>query len=338
MIPEPSLLFTKKSISVVIPNYNGRHLLQQNLATVITALENSGAEYEVIVVDDCSTDDSIQFIEVNYPKILIVASQRNEGFSSSCNKGIDVARNDLTLLLNTDIQLPEDYLEQQFKYFDKPDTFGVMGKIIGFKDRAVQDTARYISRSGFKIKANNFFYLEDESFWCPTAYLSGANALIDTRKLKAMGGFDEIFSPFYCEDFDLGLRAWRLGWKCYYQPKSFCLHDHSSTTKNIRTKNWVKAIFFRNRLIVHAIHLQSFERTLWYLQILLTDFIFRWISFRLYFYKSLGMFLNMRNQVKHSRENFKKLMSDFNSERSVSDIKKTMDEMLKGQVIIKGRR
>ena len=56
--------------------------------------------------------------------------------------------------------------------------------------------------------------------------------VIDTKKLKDIGGFDEIFSPFYCEDFELGLRAWRLGWKCYYDPKSYCIHDHSSTTKN----------------------------------------------------------------------------------------------------------
>lgn len=328
---------SQKNISVVIPNYNGKHLLMQNLPSVIKALENSGTGYEIILVDDFSTDNSVEFIQIHYPKIKLVTSTKNGGFSKACNKGIKVASLELTLLLNTDIQLPQDYFHSQFKYFDKPDTFGVMSKVIGFKNKEIQDTARYISRSGFKIKANNFFYVKDENFWCPTAYLSGANALVDTKKLKAIGGFDEIFSPFYCEDFDLGLRAWRLGWKCYYQPQTYCLHDHSSSTKNIGTRNWVKSIFFRNRLIVHAIHLNNFERYLWLVQIFLTDFLFRWISFRFYFYKSLSMFLKMQNGIRHSRSEFKSLMQKFNSKMSVSDIKKVMDKMLEGQVVVKGR-
>ena len=327
----------KRSISIVIPNYNGRHLLEQNLPSVIAALENSGTEYEIILVDDYSVDDSIQFTRQNFPQIQIISSPSNGGFSVACNKGITVSKNELTFLLNTDIQLLPDYFESQFKYFDDPATFGVMGKVIGFKDGSIHDTARYISRSGFKLKANNFFHLQDENFWCPTAYLSGANALVDTQKLKALGGFDEIFSPFYYEDFDLGLRAWRVGWKCYYQPQSQCLHDHSSTTKNIRTRKWVKAIFFRNRLIVHAIHLNALARSLLLVQIFFTDFLFRWLSFRFYFYNSLGMFLQMNAQIQKSRGNLRKLMENHQSNISISNIKAIMDEMIKDQAVIKGR-
>lgn len=327
----------KKGISVVIPNFNGQHLLEQNLPSVLTALKNSATDYEIILVDDCSADASILFTESAYPEILIIKSLVNQGFSASCNKGISVAQKELTFLLNTDIQLPEDYFETQFKYFDDPETFGVMAKVIGFKNREVQDTARYITRSGLKIKANNFFYVKDPDFWCPTAYLSGANALVDTQKLKAIGGFDEIFSPFYCEDFDMGLKAWRLGWKCYYQPQTYCLHDHSSSTKNVGTRNWVKSIFFRNRMIVHSIHLGTFQRLLWLLQIFLTDFLFRWISFKFFFYHSIAMFLKMQDQIRQSRRTFRTLMEKYESKRSVDDIKKTMDEMMKGQEIIKGR-
>lgn len=327
----------KRSISVVIPNYNGKHLLEQNLPSVVGALERSGAQYEIIIVDDCSTDNSVQFTQENYPQIQLIRSLANKGFSVACNKGITVSKNELTLLLNTDIQLPADYLESQFKYFDDPATFGVMGKVLDFKDGAVQDTARYITFSGFKIKANNFYHLADENFWCPTAYLSGANALVDSQKLKALGGFDEIFSPFYCEDFDLGLKAWRVGWKCYYQPQCYCLHEHSSTTKNIRTRSWVKAIFFRNRLILHAIHLNGLARALLLVQVLFTDVLFRWLSFNFYFYNSLSMFFKMNSQVRTSRRNFKNLMKDHRSDRSISKIKAIMDEMIKGQVVIEGR-
>jgi GT2 family glycosyltransferase len=326
-----------KSISVVIPNYNGKHLLQQNLESVVAALKNSNALFEIIIVDDASSDSSAQFIKHIYPEITLIINDVNQGFSVSCNKGIAIANNELILLLNTDIQLPVDYLSKQFKYFENPDTFGVMAKIIGFKDGQIQDTARHVSRSGFKIKTNKFFHLKDESFWCPTAYLSGANALVDSHKLKKMGGFDEIFSPFYGEDLDLGLRAWRLGWKCYFQPQSYCLHDHSSTTKNYKTRNWVKAIFFRNRFVVHAIHLNTIELVGWLLQIFFTDFIVLWVGFKFYFYRSLCMFLNMHRAIGRSRKKLEVLMAVHKSNISVKDIRVIMDEMLKGQTVINGK-
>jgi GT2 family glycosyltransferase len=325
---------SRKSISVVIPNYNGRHLLEQNLPSVYAALNNSRTDFEIIITDDCSTDSSIAFIRQNYPLVRLIINDKNQGFSASCNKGIALANKDLILLLNTDIELNKDFFESQFKYFDLPDTFGVMSKIIGAKDGETQDTARFLKYSGFKIKANNFYHLENEDFLTPTAYLSGANALIDAKKLKDIGGFDEIFSPFYCEDFELGLRAWRIGWKCYYDPKSYCIHDHSSTTKNYRTRNWVKAIFFRNRLFVHAIHLSSIRLVFWFLQIAFIDMLFMWIGLKFYYYKSFGMFLNNLKYARQSRKKMKQLMDRYNSTTSIDDVINKMNRMLEGQAII----
>jgi GT2 family glycosyltransferase len=325
---------SRKSISVVIPNYNGRNLLEQNLPSVYEALNNANTDFEIIITDDCSTDSSVAFIKQYYPLVRLIINEKNQGFSASCNKGIAQADKDLLLLLNTDIELNKDFFESQFKYFELSDTFGVMSKIIGAKDGETQDTARFLKYSGFKIKANNFYHLQDEEFLTPTAYLSGANALIDTKKLKEIGGFDEIFSPFYCEDFELGLRAWRLGWKCYYDPKSYCIHDHSSTTKNYRTQNWVKAIFFRNRLYVHAIHLNRIQLAFWFLQITFFDLLFIWIGLKFYYYKSFAMFLNNLNPARRSRKNLKELMISHNSTISIDDVIKKMNKMVEGQTII----
>ncbi len=331
MTPTPN---SRKSISVVLPNYNGRHLLERNLPSVYEALNNARTDFEIIITDDCSTDSSVAFIGQYYPLIRLIVNTRNQGFSASCNKGIAEAKNDLILLLNTDIELNINYFESQFRYFELPDTFGVMSKIIGAKNGETQDTARFLKYSGFKIKANNFYHLEDENFLAPTAYLSGANALIDAKKLRDIGGFDEIFSPFYCEDFELGLRAWRLGWKCYYDPKSYCIHDHSSTTKNYRTRNWVKAIFFRNRLFVHAIHLSRRKLAFWFVQITFIDMLFMWIGLKFYYYKSFGMFLNNLKPVLQSRKKMSELMTSQNSTISIDDVINKMNKMLEGQTII----
>ncbi len=325
-----------KSISVIIPNYNGQHLLQQNLPSVYIALTNIAVDYEIILVDDCSKDNSISFIKANYPNIKLIISDTNQGFSDSCNKGIFEATKDLIFLLNTDIQLTPNYFDGQLKYFENNDTFGVMGKIIGFKDKKVQDTARYITRKGFKIQANNFYHINNPSFWTPTAYLSGANALIDANKLKEIGGFNELFSPFYCEDFELGLRSWRFGWKSYYHAQSVCLHEQSSTTKKIK-KSKVKAIFFRNRLFAHAIHFSPLVLILWFLQVLFTDFLFSWLFLRFYFYKSFFMLLNNWGAIKISRLKIATLMRKYESKMRVNDVKLKMDVMLKGQEIKYGR-
>jgi GT2 family glycosyltransferase len=324
----------RKSISVVIPNYNGKHLLERNLPSVLEALNNTNIDFEIIIIDDCSTDNSVVYIRQNYPLVHLIINEKNQGFSASCNKGIALADKALVLLLNTDIELNKDFFKSQFKYFELPDTFGVMSKIIGAKNGETQDTARFLKYSGFKIKANNFYHLQDEEFLTPTAYLSGANALIDTKKLKDIGGFDEIFSPFYCEDFELGLRAWRLGWKCYYDPKSYCIHDHSSTTKNYRTQNWVKAIFFRNRLYVHVIHLNRIQLAFWFFQITFFDLFFMWIGLKFYYYKSYAMFLNNLNPARQSRKNFKESMISHNSTISINDVIKKMNKMVEGQKII----
>ncbi|MDO8991890.1 MAG: glycosyltransferase, partial [Daejeonella sp.] len=127
-------LNSRKSISVVIPNYNGRHLLERNLPSVYEALNNAKTDFEIIITDDCSTDSSVAFIRQNYPLVRLIINDKNQGFSVSCNKGITLAEKDLVLLLNTDIELNKDYFESQFKYFELPDTFGVMSKIIGAKN------------------------------------------------------------------------------------------------------------------------------------------------------------------------------------------------------------
>jgi GT2 family glycosyltransferase len=185
------------SISVIIPNYNGKNLLQNNLPSVFAALEHAAIPYEVLVVDDCSTDDSLAFLQKKYPEVKLVVKEKNSGFSATCNVGIKHAKNTYILLLNTDIQLPENYLDGQFDYFKQADTFGVMAQIKEAKNGEIQDSARSFRLQWGKLKPNTFFHVVNPSALIPTAYLSGANALLDAEKLKELGGFNELFSPFY---------------------------------------------------------------------------------------------------------------------------------------------
>ncbi|MDP9047030.1 MAG: glycosyltransferase, partial [Bacteroidota bacterium] len=101
----------RKSISIIIPNYNGIDLLKKYFPFTLEAIKNAGVDYEIIVVDDCSIDNSVEFLRSDYPDTIIIVNPENKGFSYSCNRGIEMARCELILLLNSDVKLMPDYFE-----------------------------------------------------------------------------------------------------------------------------------------------------------------------------------------------------------------------------------
>ena len=112
-------------------------------------------------------------------------------------------------------------------------------------------------------------------------YLSGANALVRREKLLLLNGFDEIFSPFYVEDYELSLRAWRLGWKCYYEHFAVCRHRISATILTANKKQFVRTIYNRNKMYLHAIHFAQPLRSFWFLQIII-EFMMQTVACLLY--------------------------------------------------------
>ncbi len=308
-------------ISVVIPNYNGTSLLNEILPCAEKALLTVGLPNEIIVVDDCSTDESISFLKNNFPRVKIIQNEINSGFSPTINKGIFSATFDHILLLNNDVKLNADYFIHQLKYFDNDDCFGVMGRIIGWDDDRIQDGGKYPVFHGAKIKTNGNFIPHavnsNEVYY--SMYLSGANAFVSKEKLIKLGGFDEIFAPFYVEDFELSLRAWRLGWKCYYEHHAVCRHKLSVTIKSKNKKNTINRFYYRNKMFLHAIHLQGFNLFSWYLQ-LIPELMIRLFTGRFYFISALFDFVSSRHQIKKSIFNFNKLATKEGNKFTVKQV------------------
>lgn len=311
--------FGVASISVVIPNYNGKDLLEANLPSVFAALKFAGVNYEVIVIDDASVDSSITFVQRHYPKIKLLVNEINIGFSPTINKGIFSAQHELILALNSDVQLAEHYFIDQLKYFNSPDTFGVMGKIVGLNGEGIQDGAKYPQTSfkGIKTTYNYLPSAETPEIWLPSFFLSGANALMDRKKLWQLGGFDEIYAPFYYEDVDLGIRAWRAGWKCYFESNAICMHETSSTISKLKSEK-VKIIIERNRIIFNHLHLMG-----WHLQ-----FFKYWLWVRCFsklikgnstIYKAIQLFRNEQESVKKSKQTLLELQLKNNKNYTVYD-------------------
>jgi GT2 family glycosyltransferase len=243
----------KFSVSIVIPNYNGQQLLVETIKSAHEALVSSDiSDFEIILSDDASTDDSVSLVERVFPEIIIVRSAVNTGFSGNMNRGIKQASKELICFLNSDVQLTSAYFVPQLSLFESPQTFGVMGAIFDQETKDPQDGAKN-ARIGFlRIESNKNTFSSSEIL--PTLFLSGANALVRREYLLELGGFCEFFNPYYSEDVDLGLQAWRSGWKLYFQPLSICYHAQSSTIKKLPNER-VRMIAKRNKHFLHFLHL-----------------------------------------------------------------------------------
>ena len=285
---------TVPSISVVIPNYNGSKIIIETIYCVINALETSQIfDFEVIVSDDASTDNSIEILQANFKNIIIVQADVNTGFAGNVNRGISKSQKELILLLNSDVHLTEGYFKTLTPLFSNETTFGVMGAIKDVKTLEYQDGAKYPKMFLYNIESNQNIMSEDEIL--PTLFLSGANALIRARYLKKLGGLCELFNPYYSEDVELGIRAWRLGWELYFQPKAICFHETSSTIKKINSQK-VQLIAKRNKYILHTLHLQGILRVLYFINIGVNS-LFKLVIGKKVHFQAFVLFVKMYSKV-----------------------------------------
>lgn len=226
-------------ISVVIPNYNGLGLLQKNLPSVVSETLKYNPKTEIIVVDDGSTDESVLFLNRNFPKVKVIKHSKNKGFSSAVNSGIRAANGDLVVFLNNDVFPEKDYLSKAVKHFEDDLVFAV-----SFHEKGYGWAKGYFNRGFVEHKVGGEGDIPHITFW-----VNGGSGVFRKRFLKQLGCFDEkLFSPFYWEDIDLSYRAVKRGWKLLWEPGSIVVHEHESTVKNI-AKSKRNFIIERNQLL-----------------------------------------------------------------------------------------
>lgn len=311
-----------KSISVVIPNYNGKDLLKRNLPHVYRALDTSGiTDYEIIVADDYSKDGSVEFLLKEFPGVLVIAHPGNFGFAVNTNSGIFASSKDLVLVLNSDVELTEGFFIPLLHYFDRPNTFGVMSRIIALDSDHVQDGAKYPDYSYARIgSTTNYRSSEKSSLY--TMFLSGANALIDRQKLLELGGFDEMFSPYYAEDVDLGLRAWKVGYRCYYDDTAYCRHSLSETIQK-ETPAKVRTISKRNKMYLHYVHLDGSEQKV-YLALLAIKAALRAMLSQTVYVQAYQEFKKMIDEADRARDHIREIQEHHQFAMSMKDIRATI--------------
>jgi GT2 family glycosyltransferase len=249
-----------KTITVVIPNYNGSKLLANNLPSVISAVESYGHESTIVVVDDGSTDDSIHILDTIFPFIKVVKHQQNKGFAEAVHSGVKEANTELVFILNSDVLLNDTFFVHLISYFDDPKTFSVNPLIYDEQGEVKRHSWNFRQFRRGRIALLNWTLDEalkivGKGQRCPTIYGHGGSMLLRKSMFDMLNGFDSIFKPYYGEDSDLGIRAWRQGWYSYFEPRSSLVHQSIGSIRASVKMKRVKCIRRRNRYLLEWIHL-----------------------------------------------------------------------------------
>jgi GT2 family glycosyltransferase/glycosyltransferase involved in cell wall biosynthesis len=248
--PEPAPARRGPRLATIqILNYQGRELLERNLPSVIAA---APAPHEILVVDNGSSDGSVEMLREKFPQVKVVALERNYFFSRGNNAGVPHARHDIVVLLNNDMRVEPDFLAPLLAPFEDDDVFAVSSQIFftpGAKNR--EETG--LTRARFSDGAFEYSHdpvPADPPAAIPILWGSGGSSAFDKRKWEALGGLDVMFDPFYFEDLDLSLRAWRRGWKVLLAPESKVWHEHRATTRRVFGEDFVNETFRRNSYLL----------------------------------------------------------------------------------------
>jgi len=239
--------------TIIIVNWDGKHLLAECLPSVIESINCTGIDHQVLVVDNGSTDGSVQYIYDNFPDVRVLALDHNHGFAIGNNRGAAEAVTDIIVFLNNDMVVDPGFLRPLLKGFCDPSVFAVTSQIF-FADTTQRRQETGKTRARFE---RGFFYFwhdgitpgEENQEAIPVFWAGGGSCAVGRRKFLAIGGFDPLYHPFYVEDTDVSYQAWKRGWKCLLAPGSHVVHKHRATSKTKFGNRFVDNTIRRNQYL-----------------------------------------------------------------------------------------
>ena len=217
-------------VSIIILNHNGLRHLKECLESV-AGVDYPDDKLEVILVDNGSQDESVNFVRENFPSVKLVTLEKNLGFAEGNNVGEKYASGEYLMFLNNDTRVAEKWLAELVKTMNEDESIGICGsKILFYRS---PDTVNY---AGGKITPIGSGY--EISFGCKdtteanpkhVGYASGASMIMRRSLFQELEGFDKSYF-IYCEDVDLSWRAWLRGYRVVYVPTSIVYHKFTGTS------------------------------------------------------------------------------------------------------------
>lgn len=216
-------------VDIIILNYNGAEILPLCLPSIVEAAKASPIPCQVIILDNKSSDNSLDYVRNAFPQVKLIIADENKVLFSY-NDLIPKLDSDIVILLNNDIKVDIGFISPLLEHFIDDKVFAVSPKQMNFNGigyNGGKNKVEFIHglvRAGQYMLGDNAPAMEKPGF---TVY--NANSAYNRSKFLELGGFDPIFAPFTWEDTDIGYRAWKAGYKFIYEPKSVICHNESYT-------------------------------------------------------------------------------------------------------------
>ena len=232
-------------VSVIIVNYNGKTLLEKCLESLVKVnYEN----FEIILVDNNSTDGSIELVTKNYPSIILLKLNSNKGFAEPNNIGAKIANGKYLLFLNNDTIVTPSFISEMVQVIENDKKIAICQSLLLKPDESVDSSGDFIDHLGVVYNSTK---KTDEIREISSA--RGASMLIRKNIFDILEGFDEKFYVSF-EDVDLGWRTWMIGYKVILTPKSVVYHVGGQTIKSKKPE--IAFHGFKNQL---AMKITNFE-------------------------------------------------------------------------------
>jgi len=328
----------KSSVSIVIPHWNNVDVLSECLESISnTDFEN----FETIVVDNASTDNSVASVRSNYPNVKLIENDKNYGYAGGCNIGAEAASGDFLIFLNNDTVQEKDWISNLIKTINSDDKIAaVQPKILNYYDRNVFD---YAGGSGghmdiycFPFARGRIFSFQENDegqynnkekcFWS-----SGTCFMVRRELFQKAGGFDESFFA-HMEEIDMCWRLYAMGFEVWVEPDSVVYHKNALTLPMYSHKKYY--LNHRNSLLMLlgnysiknifliGIPRLILEKIACFYSILMLD----WRHFTAIL-RSLFWIIFHPNVIMKKRKSFSKI-------RTITD-KKIMENMMQSSIVIK---
>jgi len=221
-------------LSIVIINWNTRQLLEDCLSSVVASLASSGLQAQVLVVDNASSDGSVELVRSVFPGVELMVNERNLGFAAANNQAFEHARGRHVLLLNSDTLVHGDVLARSVDYLDQHEDVGAFGCRVLNADGSLQPSTPVFPG----LRAMGSMTLGLDRWRAPedgerdVDVLSGCYLLIRASALRETGSLDSGFF-FFGEETDWCLRLKRAGWRLVHAPVGSITHFGGGSARRL---------------------------------------------------------------------------------------------------------
>ena len=223
------------SLSIVIPTYNQRDLLDRCLASLIRF---APADAEILVVDDGSNDGTASHVEECWPSVRVIRLPRNSGFCTAANAGWRAAGGEIVELLNNDAEVTEGWVEEPLRCFRDPSVGAVapLVKRLPFRNRIDSAGDEYLGYGHARKRLEGRSCSEQVLSSCEVFSASASSAFYRREAMEKVGGFPDRFGAYF-DDVDLGFRLRLAGYHCLFAPTSIVYHwvsqSHSHASRQL---------------------------------------------------------------------------------------------------------